>query len=616
MFLGLFPCNSFAGENPIDSLVQILIRQKGRAQNTLVDSILANIDKEHVNSAKKNIDKLLQITAASDFQWGNIRTAIYSAHRFGLLPNRIGLLNQAISRAEKDGFQDLVAQAEQVKGNLYTDNNLFDSAMVATLHAMELFEKMHDGYGLIAEKHTIADLYYYAGNYDRAELLYKEIMQKHGNPDAWERWRRIVITNDLGLIEKRRGNYQKAVNFFRTSESYILRKPEHQLSFDDSSHLAYIYNQLAEIFLAYDKPRDADLYYYKTLKLEERVHSIGALGQLFATKAGICFKEGHNDSALVYVKKASLFSKEYRSLDLDLQLYSLLYKIYERLGDYTNAFHAQNTYGILKDSSTRLHYETKFMDILFQNNYDRYTRSIEENRRKQVLYLTGFVIVALLLSLVSLFYFRTKRINKLLVKKIIAADGAMAPRDYFTEQQGKPESVQPDKKVTVTSAVLQKDQTVLATEIETQSIKKNPFITMLPKENDFTGVQQELITDLADKIESLMKEKRMFLNPDLSLDDIARELETNRLYVSRAINSELYTNFISYVNEFRIKESIRLISLGEHKVLSMEGIAHASGFNNRKSFSAAFLKFNGINPTEFIKSYERYFKNEIVTMRN
>ncbi len=611
LLFALFSGVAFPDEQALDSLFKSLTVATVANHNVLVNSILSELDKENEQLAKTNTERLSNLTLSKHFNWGYVRVMIYSASRFGPFPARIGMLNIAIRLAENAKFQDLIAFAEQIKGNLYKDNNLFDSAMVSTLRARDLFEEMHNENELISEKHTIADLYYYAGNYDRAEQSYKEIMQKKGDLVAWENWRQVVITNDLGLIEKRRGNFEKAANIFLSSESCILNRPNHTLTFDDSSHLAYIYNQLAEILLAGGNFQKAESFCLKSLALEEQVHTPGALGQLFAIRAGIFYKSAKYDSALVYVKKAETFARSFHSLELDLSIYYLLYKINESLGDYKNAFLAQNKYDILKDSANNLRYQARYMDMLVQNNYERYTRSIEAGNRVRVLLLTGFVIIALLLSIISLFYYRTRRANKLLVKKILDLHVTTPLREVSAgvqKETGK--TLLPVQAAESLVRGDHEDHPDKEPQVEPIVYQVNPYITHLPKESDFTGIQQETISELAEKIEYLMKEKKIYLNPGLSLDDIARDLETNRLYVSRAINSELYTNFISYVNEYRIKEAIRLITLGEHKVLSMEGIAHASGFNNRKSFSAAFLKFNGLNPTDFIKNYERYFKHD------
>lgn len=52
-----------------------------------------------------------------------------------------------------------------------------------------------------------------------------------------------------------------------------------------------------------------------------------------------------------------------------------------------------------------------------------------------------------------------------------------------------------------------------------------------------------------------MEKGRMFLNPKLSLTEVATAIGTNRTYLSEYLNNDLDTTFYEYVNGFRIKEA-------------------------------------------------------------
>ena len=58
-------------------------------------------------------------------------------------------------------------------------------------------------------------------------------------------------------------------------------------------------------------------------------------------------------------------------------------------------------------------------------------------------------------------------------------------------------------------------------------------------------------------------------------------MKINRTYLSRAINNCSGKNFNVYINEFRIKEAIKLMSADDKK-FSLEGFAFETGFNERK----------------------------------
>ena len=107
---------------------------------------------------------------------------------------------------------------------------------------------------------------------------------------------------------------------------------------------------------------------------------------------------------------------------------------------------------------------------------------------------------------------------------------------------------------------------------------------------------------MAIRFKSIVETKKLFLDPEINIQQVSEKLSTNRTYLSKAINNELKVNFSSYINELRVKEAIRLFTKKEHETLTIESIAKKVGFNNRASFNSAFQKFTGVTPSFFIKN--------------
>lgn len=61
------------------------------------------------------------------------------------------------------------------------------------------------------------------------------------------------------------------------------------------------------------------------------------------------------------------------------------------------------------------------------------------------------------------------------------------------------------------------------------------------------------------RIESLMNTEKYYRDKDMSIDRMARTIGSNRVYVSRAINSCTGGNFCRYLDSYRIKEATRII---------------------------------------------------------
>ncbi len=102
------------------------------------------------------------------------------------------------------------------------------------------------------------------------------------------------------------------------------------------------------------------------------------------------------------------------------------------------------------------------------------------------------------------------------------------------------------------------------------------------------------------KINTLFESNDVFKNPNLTLTDLARNLDTNRNIISKVINQEFQMNFNDYVNEKRVESIIKRLKNGEHIKTTLLGIAIDCGFNSKTTFNRAFKKYTGESPKQYI----------------
>ncbi len=103
------------------------------------------------------------------------------------------------------------------------------------------------------------------------------------------------------------------------------------------------------------------------------------------------------------------------------------------------------------------------------------------------------------------------------------------------------------------------------------------------------------------KIETLIQSEKLYQNPELSLTEIAKKLESNSNIISRAINQGFAMNFNDFINNYRIEAVKEMFQKGEHKKSTLLGIAYDCGFNSKATFNRAFKKNTGFTPKEYIE---------------
>lgn len=115
-----------------------------------------------------------------------------------------------------------------------------------------------------------------------------------------------------------------------------------------------------------------------------------------------------------------------------------------------------------------------------------------------------------------------------------------------------------------------------------------------------SGLSAEQSKSIHNDLLGLMKKKRLFIEPTLSLNDLADELQIHPNYLSQSINEQEGKNFYDFINYLRVEEFKRISTLPENKKYTILTLSIDAGFNSKSSFNRYFKKVTGLSPSEFI----------------
>jgi len=104
-----------------------------------------------------------------------------------------------------------------------------------------------------------------------------------------------------------------------------------------------------------------------------------------------------------------------------------------------------------------------------------------------------------------------------------------------------------------------------------------------------------------DKLLALMAEEQPWLEPELTLTEVAKRLRIAPALLSKVINSGCGQNFNDFVNAYRVREAQRLLADPRFAHYSLVGVALESGFNSRSTFNRVFKKVTGQAPSELTR---------------
>ncbi len=102
---------------------------------------------------------------------------------------------------------------------------------------------------------------------------------------------------------------------------------------------------------------------------------------------------------------------------------------------------------------------------------------------------------------------------------------------------------------------------------------------------------------LYQKVVLLVEEKEPFLDPDYGIHDMARDVFTNKTYLSQTINVVSGRNFRQFINYYRVRHAIKLMT--DNPKLTVEELSRNSGFHSTVTFNMAFKLNVGDTPGEY-----------------
>lgn len=112
-------------------------------------------------------------------------------------------------------------------------------------------------------------------------------------------------------------------------------------------------------------------------------------------------------------------------------------------------------------------------------------------------------------------------------------------------------------------------------------------------------LKEEELRKWKDRLKRVMAMKKPYLNPQVTLVGLSKELGISSNLLSFVINSGFEKNFNDFINEYRIAEVKAKLSSTASQNLTLLGIAFACGFNSKATFNRAFKKFTGLSPKEY-----------------
>jgi len=104
---------------------------------------------------------------------------------------------------------------------------------------------------------------------------------------------------------------------------------------------------------------------------------------------------------------------------------------------------------------------------------------------------------------------------------------------------------------------------------------------------------------IARNLEHAMKKDRLYLQPELTLRELAQHLQVRAVDLSSTINQLYRQNFNQYINAYRVEAFIQKCQADQDQQYTLLSLALDSGFNSKATFNRVFKKIKGCTPKAY-----------------
>jgi DNA-binding CsgD family transcriptional regulator len=278
------------------------------------------------------------------------------------------------------------ANALNNKGNILKDMFLFNPAIDAYFDAFQLWELANDTSGLAIAYGSIANAYFFEGDYKKSlEYNFKKLPITINGGNLWE------TNKTMSNIALSYSNLNKpdSALFYMKQSLKIAKKMNYP------EGVANSYNNMASTYLSLEITDSTLVYSSKAIAIAEKINSPN-LAKYKISKAMAFNHQKKYNEALVLAKKSYNLAKQRNDKHIVKDASFLLSEIHHHLGQRSLAYPFLTEYIKLHDSISNMEYMRKVTRLDIQHEYEtkQKTAEFEIEKSKQqieILNKTNFI---------------------------------------------------------------------------------------------------------------------------------------------------------------------------------------------------------------------------------
>jgi AraC-like DNA-binding protein len=438
----------------------------------------------------------------------------------------------------------------------YTNEGNYKQATADCLTAIDLHKSVNDHKNISICYEVLANIYKNIGDYEKALAYAKEGLKwaKKSNQYLSE----MNLYNSIGVSFRALKQIDSTLYYYNRSIELAKKYNRLENIAQNLMNMANIYSEEQKDYVRAEK------YYKQSLDICYQSNIIygiyinwSNLGNNYKLKKEYAQAKTAYDSASVYAERLKITSEK-------ASVQKEYYELYKDKGDFRQAL---------------LHYE-KYNKITGNLNLEEQKKEIAELQTKYDVAVKDREI-----ERISNEYRIQKFRNGILLLIILGAGSVI----YF---------------------LVYRNRSLRKLYQRNVELSNSPLLYEIPEDTEEADSLEKIFRELI----HLMQNEKIYIEPNLSVDHIAKKLNTNQKYLSNSITKYADMNFNNFINSYRIHEAKRMM-LRQPK-LPIKEVMYVCGFNSKTPFYLAFQKYTGLSPQQFkdlsVSQNKKQAKEELI----
>lgn len=322
-----------------------------------------------------------------------------------------------------------------------------------------------------------------------------------------------------------------------------------------------MYSLYARILAAEGKNAEAEKYFRLSIDNVSEESVITAVS-IYMTYAEFLMSMGRYGEASAMLDRGLDFAGQKNNRVFTYRLYEMKSECYEHLGQPWKALEMYKKYNRESEEVFGLEQERAINELTRKYESERHEKELQQRnitiiKRSRELQAALFIIVIIVagLSVTFVMYRHKNRMYTRIVRQY---------KEAIAKQKGLEETIHQ----------YEKERQDTASQIDDKN------------------------SELFRKLETLMRESKVYREKNLTRERVADLIGSNRTYLSQVVNEKTGMSFIHYINSYRIEEALEILSEATNDI-PLKALCSDLGFNSITTFYKLFQDKVGMTPAKY-----------------